>query len=476
MEFTPEHYTNLGKWAQPVLPGVFWCYWNKTESVRKAAYGYSFYPLVNLDGNFPVKKDDFQSFERLLNDIIKTKEVASYSGLLEKIGQEYKKHHLDILSSKDKNNFKAYIPNLFATYQEIVGFWTFVLLFGYIADEYIFSSQLASSPDEALSRLREIIPRTWLEEQLQEIKIFAREIDAKHQGITTEEVTEDLFADLPELSQKIDDHVARFRWFGTHHWMGDPYDRQKCIQDIKATIKRGNERDSRDNVWSFSVAPDLTIWGFIGTLTYWRTHCAEVASKVVFESREQLIRCAEHLGATYDQLLYLSAKEILEGLSSGARFSFPKNFKERTQKYGCYIDKKGRENIITGQGLNSLLEAFLVPSAADISEFKGMVANRGEKIVAPVIILISPADFPRFKEGHILVAPETTPDFVPAMKKAKAIITDQGGITSHAAIVSRELGVPCVIGTKIATKVLKDGDFVEVDANKGIVKIVKRAK
>ena len=56
------------------------------------------------------------------------------------------------------------------------------------------------------------------------------------------------------------------------------------------------------------------------------------------------------------------------------------------------------------------------------------------------------------------------------MKKAAAIVTEQGGITSHAAIISRELRVPCVIGTKIATKVLKDGDKVEVDATKGIVK------
>ena len=67
----------------------------------------------------------------------------------------------------------------------------------------------------------------------------------------------------------------------------------------------------------------------------------------------------------------------------------------------------------------------------------------------------------------------TTPDFVPAMRKAAAIITNEGGITCHAAIVSRELGKPCITGTKIASKVLKDGDMVEVDAEKGIVRIMK---
>lgn len=74
-----------------------------------------------------------------------------------------------------------------------------------------------------------------------------------------------------------------------------------------------------------------------------------------------------------------------------------------------------------------------------------------------------------------MVSIATDPDVVPAMKMAAAIVTEQGGITSHAAIVSRELGVPCVIGTKIATQVLKDGDTVEVDATKGVVKVLKRA-
>ena len=78
------------------------------------------------------------------------------------------------------------------------------------------------------------------------------------------------------------------------------------------------------------------------------------------------------------------------------------------------------------------------------------------------------------KKGNILVAGQTRPFLMSAIKKAGGIITDEGGITSHAAIISRELDIPCIIGTKIATKVLKDGDSVEVDADKGIVKILKK--
>ena len=81
----------------------------------------------------------------------------------------------------------------------------------------------------------------------------------------------------------------------------------------------------------------------------------------------------------------------------------------------------------------------------------------------------------RFQDGAILVTTMTTPEFVPIMKKALAVVTNEGGVLCHAAIVARELKKPCIIGTKIATQILRDGDLVEVDAEKGVVKILKRS-
>ncbi|MGI5840834.1 MAG: phosphoenolpyruvate synthase [Patescibacteria group bacterium] len=86
-----------------------------------------------------------------------------------------------------------------------------------------------------------------------------------------------------------------------------------------------------------------------------------------------------------------------------------------------------------------------------------------------VVIINSPKEIGRAKKGQILVTSMTTPDFVPAMKKVNGIITDKGGQTSHAAIVSRELGVPCVVGTKTATKTLKEGEVVTLDGTDGKV-------
>jgi len=98
----------------------------------------------------------------------------------------------------------------------------------------------------------------------------------------------------------------------------------------------------------------------------------------------------------------------------------------------------------------------------------GMPASKG-KVQGKVKIILDPNDSYKLKEGEILVTIMTNPLFVPAMKKAVAIVTDVGSQLCHAAIVSRELGIPCVVATKKATKVLKDGMEVIVDGSKGKV-------
>ncbi len=84
-------------------------------------------------------------------------------------------------------------------------------------------------------------------------------------------------------------------------------------------------------------------------------------------------------------------------------------------------------------------------------------------------VILDVKELYKLKNGEVLVTKMTTPDFVPAMKRASAIVTDEGGITCHAAIVSRELGVPCIVGTEKATKILKDGEMITVDAGSGVV-------
>ena len=108
----------------------------------------------------------------------------------------------------------------------------------------------------------------------------------------------------------------------------------------------------------------------------------------------------------------------------------------------------------------------------------GQVASKGRtvgrvKIIPFDLNMDYLKEIAQMKNGDVLVSGSTGPELVPACRKASAIITEEGGILSHAAIISRELKIPCIVGTKIATKVLKDGDLVEVDANKGMVRKIK---
>jgi phosphohistidine swiveling domain-containing protein len=144
--------------------------------------------------------------------------------------------------------------------------------------------------------------------------------------------------------------------------------------------------------------------------------------------------------------------------------------KERDQGF-IYTDEK----LFGVNELSSIEDHYNIKLQNNIIEkteiLKGDIACMGiaQGYVKRVMGLRNIIDF---KEGDILVSPMTMPDFLPAMKKAAAIVTDEGGITCHAAILARELNKPCIVGTGIATSVFKNGDLVEVDANNGEIKII----
>ena len=142
---------------------------------------------------------------------------------------------------------------------------------------------------------------------------------------------------------------------------------------------------------------------------------------------------------------------------------------ERKSGFVLFADNKNT-TIYSGEILTEAKNGIVFLEQNNSKEIKGQTAFPG-KATGKVLLILSKDDFNKFRSGHILVSHSTTPDYVPIMKESLAIITDEGGILSHASVISRELKIPCIIGTKNATQVLKDGDLVEVDAEKGVVKI-----
>jgi len=167
--------------------------------------------------------------------------------------------------------------------------------------------------------------------------------------------------------------------------------------------------------------------------------------------------------------------EEMMGLFSGKK---PKREVLEKRKSGYAVICRGNMRIIlTGEKFKKLYKE-IVSAKSEKDVLIGRTVMKGKargrvRLVLHDRLRIKKAVL-AFKKGEILVTEMTRPDTIWACRKASAIITDEGGITSHAAIISRELKVPCIVGTKIATQVLKDGMIVEVDADKGIVKIIKK--
>jgi phosphoenolpyruvate synthase/pyruvate phosphate dikinase len=165
-------------------------------------------------------------------------------------------------------------------------------------------------------------------------------------------------------------------------------------------------------------------------------------------------------------LWHQEVKELLKGKSLDKE-----EIKKRKRAVAVLVDKDVFKNFSGNEAENIHKKEFNL-NIKGSKIIKGMGATRGLVKARVKVCAGAEESLRKIKKGDILVCSMTLPDYVPAMKKSCAIITDEGGITCHAAIISRELNIPCIVGTKIATEVLKDGDLVELDAYHGVIKII----
>lgn len=210
-------------------------------------------------------------------------------------------------------------------------------------------------------------------------------------------------------------------------------------------------------------------WGdFMVTKIYRRYAQLLALYKTTFFLEEM----ARRLSLSLKELRFMLSTEIKRALFEGQLDR--EEIKARV-KYSLRYFGKQQEVVYSGATARKIVEKYIqAESGGEISELHGQCGCRGQaRGRARIINVIK--DMAKMAAGDILVSISTQPDLLPAMKKAAAFVTDQGGVTSHAAIVAREMNTPCVIATKVATQVIKDGDELEVDADKGIVKILRRA-
>ena len=294
--------------------------------------------------------------------------------------------------------------------------------------------------------------------------------------------------DLIKLASRIIDnkrikkHIDKYSWINLTLLLGNLYTEKEALRKIKRLkqnkkIKNFNDA-AKENKKAFNQikkqyelkADLLKKIKILRDAVWFRTARLDWLNQSCALARPLLTEVAKRIDLSYQELIYCFPEEIFKALNK--QKVNKKEIQKRIKKYALYSLDGRHTNLIIGSSVEQLRK-LLSQTIKKQGKIKGMIAYPG-LLKGRVKILKDRSEFYKIKKGDILVTKLTTPDFVPVMEKSAAIITDLGGITSHAAIVSRELNIPCIIGTKIATKVLKDGDLVEVDANKGIVKILSK--
>lgn len=213
---------------------------------------------------------------------------------------------------------------------------------------------------------------------------------------------------------------------------------------------------------------------FFARLSYWREHRKKTNLMGIHLLFYVMMAIEKITGIPVNDLKNANPDEI-EDIFSG-KLTGADLRKRGKAGFMFLVDENGYEMVYgkKAEKLREGLEKQFTDSAKE-EIITGFVASQGyARGIARVVL--SKDEFDKFQEGEILVTGMTRPEFVPLMKKAAGIVTNEGGITCHAAIVSRELNKPCIIGTQIATQVIRDGDLVEVRANHGTVRILERGK
>ena len=296
----------------------------------------------------------------------------------------------------------------------------------------------------------------------------------------------------PHGRAKIEKHLDKFAYIQRGLATSKPYsfndiiNRFKEIQsqvrngaDINDIVYQASQKKINDDFcWALrQVKPDKKFRRVIDLArnnSYLRNRRVEAWFNADYGASFIYAEVARRARFNPNWIMEVSVPEML-GALHGQPLPAKTEMQKRFKNYAMVV-RKGETTLITDPKKIKMFEHAYFVDVAHADEIQGSMACLGGIIRGRAKVCLDKNEIRKVKRGDILVAQYTTPDFVPAMEKAAAIVADQGGLSSHAAIVSRELGVPCVIATQNGTRIIHDNDLLEVDARKGAVRILKRAR
>jgi phosphohistidine swiveling domain-containing protein/predicted DNA-binding protein YlxM (UPF0122 family) len=467
----PKDWFCYGQWMQLPLSASFWVHWYDKKLAEKMGIKPLYGGLIMTNGYTIPYKKDLEIMKAQLRAAVENME-ASFFEKFEEVTLEILEEHLKLVPLlKECKKADAELFNKFITSaKKVTAPWTlWVILSDDMGDLLI---KIAEKHGISPNAIVDYIPKreTPMIKQHKEALEIKQALKEKGLLEPLKNSFENALVEIKkdkESWNKIESHLEEYDWVGLHHFWGETLNLDKFLEEIIELKELKTDERKEDLPEELEFAAKVS-----GDLGFLRQYAAEIFDLVSFKAKPLLENIAKQWGLSYEELLLLTPTEISKYLEQGTK---PKkeDFIKRKDNYCIFL--KGKEEIVIGDAeeVKAIIKEIVPQRDLSVEQFEGMVACKGH-VKGTVKVFLVPEELEKMKDGDILVTTMTTPDFIPLMKKASAVVTDIGGLLSHAAIVSRELGIPCVIGTEIGTKVLKDNDLIEVDADKGIVKKIKK--
>jgi phosphohistidine swiveling domain-containing protein len=267
----------------------------------------------------------------------------------------------------------------------------------------------------------------------------------------------------------------KFKWMSCLDIHNDPWSQKEFREHISGTLTTVQDKSESFDKYKDEFHINISDYKYLSIakrFVYIKDARDDFRRRGVYLAGKFFQEIAMRLQLTYKELSLLQESEVIECLENNVSAD-KKIIAERKSGFILYLNGDKQLTCLSGKYIPKALKQFrLIIKEKKHNQLKGVVASKGNA-KGVVLVVKGIKDLTKDCKGQILVAVSTHPDYVPAMRKAVAIITDEGGITSHAAIVAREFAIPCIVGTINATKILKDGNVVELDCDKGLIHILK---
>ncbi len=485
--------------------------WYQQGGAVKPFYvGYPWYACSEFRLNGKVIKPHYEtiilhkdSFMEVYFDKLALRRVANYyynrqkqdSGFIERLDRQWKRHYLRPLLQltqqlKQKSFADLTLRELIKIHEQFsqayVRVWQeliFLDAFDLYGNSFLKETIESIGADIASADLDELVtPPRASGLQTERLALLRIAEQMKRQTSRWPNAYAQAIKGNPWLKQALTKHSQQYHWLHNDYATvevlapGHFYNQAKKLVDTQSLLRKerelrlylnnlGQKQQSIIKKYGLSKKQHklISFFGLLGTLRDERKTMTQIIDDLLHDFALALASRARWEVNVVEHVFWWEVPTVFK---NPARYK--KQITSRLKPFLTWLTKPAHWLELAGKDAERF-NSFLADSVKKQSKLQGMTAYPG-LVRGKVRIIKSKNDFYKMKKGDILVAPNTRPEYVPIMKIAGAIISDEGGLTCHSAIVSRELHIPCIVGVQSATAVLKDGELIEVDAKNGLIK------